>query len=172
MGTVMPLVLVWAGRESSRLSVKLVGRSYAVNTLGAIAGAFCAGFILIPKTGTRFTIMLSAVLCFAISGIALSAVVVAHDRDLVRALVAGGTVVVVIASFVVTPRLNLAELSIGAYDSLVRVLAKSREPSSEKKPVQSGDDRHELLLYEEGPTSTVSVRRDLGIIFLAINGRS
>ncbi|MCA1603383.1 MAG: fused MFS/spermidine synthase, partial [Acidobacteria bacterium] len=41
MGTVMPLVLVWASKEHSSTSVQLVGRSYAVNTVGAIAGAFC-----------------------------------------------------------------------------------------------------------------------------------
>ena len=47
MGTVMPLVLVWAGRKGSEASVKFVGRSYAINTVGAIVGAFLAGFILI-----------------------------------------------------------------------------------------------------------------------------
>jgi len=41
MGTVMPLVLIWASKEHSSTSVQLVGRSYAVNTIGAIAGAFC-----------------------------------------------------------------------------------------------------------------------------------
>ncbi|MGH9881013.1 MAG: fused MFS/spermidine synthase, partial [Pyrinomonadaceae bacterium] len=52
MGTVMPLVLVWASKRHSAQSVWLVGRSYAVNTIGAIAGAFCAGFLLIPKATT------------------------------------------------------------------------------------------------------------------------
>lgn len=45
MGTVMPMVLAWAGKTRSELSVRLVGRSYAVNTMGAIAGAFLTGFI-------------------------------------------------------------------------------------------------------------------------------
>ncbi|HYJ48237.1 MAG TPA: fused MFS/spermidine synthase, partial [Pyrinomonadaceae bacterium] len=59
MGMVMPLVLVWAGGRG-RAQVRLVGRSYAVNTLGAIAGAFSTGFILIPKLSTRFTILFAA----------------------------------------------------------------------------------------------------------------
>ena len=57
MGMVMPLVLVWAGTKPKSQSVQLVGRTYAVNTVGAIAGAFAAGFVLIPKVNTRFTIL-------------------------------------------------------------------------------------------------------------------
>jgi spermidine synthase len=184
MGTVMPLVLVWASRVSQgsaglaarRLSVTLVGRSYAINTVGAIAGAFCAGFILIPKTGTRFTIVLGAASCFVVAGLAFPAVSRAKDRDLSGALAAGLTVAIVLASFVIAPRLNLDELSIGAYDSLVRVLARSREGATEKEAAQpdgpAGLASHQLLLYEEGPTSTVSVRKDWGITSLAINGRT
>ena len=68
------------------------------------------------------------------------------------------------------PPMNLADLSIGAYDSLIRVLAQSREgiASDEKK----SSDAHRLLMYEEGPTSTVSVRRDAETISMAINGRT
>lgn len=172
MGTVMPVVLVWASGARSGVSVRLVGRSYAVNTLGAILGAFCAGFILIPRTGTRFTILLAAALCFLVAGIAFPAIYPAKDRDVVRAFAVGGAVVLILVSFFVAPRLNLNELSIGAYDSLVRVLAKSREQGSESEAPKPPDGRHELLMYEEGPTSTVSVRRDWDITALAINGRT
>lgn len=172
MGTVMPIVLVWAGRKQADASVTYVGRSYAINTLGAIAGAFLAGFILIPRMGTRFTVMFAAALSFVIAGVAFSARETARDRDLFRALVTGATAIVVILAFIAAPRVNLAELSIGAYDSLVRVLAKSREATAEKEPPRTGDQRHELLLYEEGPTSTVSVRRDWETTSLAINGRT
>ena len=50
MGMVMPLVLTRAG------SARLVGKSYALNTVGAIAGALVTAFLLIPGTNTRFTI--------------------------------------------------------------------------------------------------------------------
>lgn len=172
MGTVMPLVLVWAGRKSSNASVKFVGRTYAINTVGAIVGAFFAGFILIPRMGTRFTVVCAAALSFVIAGIAFAARETKRDRDLFRALVAGATAIGVILCFLAAPRLNLAELSIGAYDSLVRVLAKSREATTEKEPERTGPQQHDLLLYEEGPTSTVSVRRDWGTTSLAINGRT
>ena len=172
MGTVMPIVLVWASDAGPAVSVRLIGRSYAVNTLGAITGAFCAGFILIPRTGTRFTIVLAAALCFVVAGIAFPAVARAKDRDASWALAAGGTVALILASFVIAPALNLDELSIGAYDSLVRVLARSREGVTETEATKPGEQGHQLLLYKEGPTSTVSVRKDWGITSLAINGRT
>jgi spermidine synthase len=68
MGTVMPMVLAWAGASRSELSVGLVGRTYALNTVGAIAGAFLTGFILIPRLGTRLTILFAAALCLLVAG--------------------------------------------------------------------------------------------------------
>src|SRR5947207_631106 len=64
MGMVMPLVLAQAG------SARLVGRSYALNTVGAIAGALVTAFLLIPGTNTRFTIFCAASLCLIVAGIA------------------------------------------------------------------------------------------------------
>jgi len=172
MGTVMPLVLAWASCSRSETSVSLVGRSYAVNTLGAIAGAFCAGFVLIPRTGTRFTILTAAALCVIVAGLAAPARKVIKDRDLGLAVTAGATLALVLTLFVMGPRLNLNELSIGAYDSLIRVLAQARQGVSENELKNDGPEQHQLLLYEEGPTSTVSVRKDWGVTHLAINGRT
>jgi hypothetical protein len=47
MGLVMPLVIVWASNQPG--GAGRVGRSYAVNTIGAITGAFVTGFVLIQK---------------------------------------------------------------------------------------------------------------------------
>jgi len=172
MGMVMPLVLVWAAKARSDSSVRLVGRSYAVNTIGAITGAFCAGFVLIPKAGTRITILFAAALCLIVAGLAFPALTMIKDRDLDRAFGAAGAVALIIVLFVVTPSLNLDDLSIGAYDGLVRVLARARGDIEEKNAGKNGAESHQLLLYEEGPTSTVSVRKDWGITSLAINGRT
>jgi spermidine synthase len=73
--------------------------------------------------------------------------------------------------FAAWPRLNLNALSTGAYDSYVRVLARSRE-SVPGKYQSDGAGNHQLLMYEEGRTATVSVRRDWGITSVAINGRT
>ena len=172
MGMIMPLVLVWAGTKAKEQSVQLVGRSYAINTVGAISGAFAAGFVLIPKLSTRFTILCAAALCIVVAGAAYLPKVDARERDLQRAVAAGLTLTLIVLLFVVAPRVNLADLSVGAYDSLVRVLAKSRGEVGEGKPQQSGPEIHQLLMYDEGPTSTVSVRKDWDITSMAINGRT
>ncbi|MEP6820051.1 MAG: fused MFS/spermidine synthase [bacterium] len=172
MGMIMPLVLVWAGTRAKEQSVQLVGRSYAINTIGAICGAFAAGFVLIPKLSTRFTILCAAALCIVVAGAAYLPKADARERDLQRAVAAGLTLVLIVLLFVVAPRVNLADLSVGAYDSLVRVLAKSRGEVGEGTPQQRGPEIHQLLMYDEGPTSTVSVRKDWDITSLAINGRT
>jgi spermidine synthase len=169
MGMVMPLVLVWSSR-----SVRLVGRSYAINTVGAIAGAFLSGFILIPRATTRFTILFAASLCLVVAAIAYEPSKDKGDPALKRALASGlvFTIILifgVIAPALGVPSLNLDALSIGAYDSLVRVLAKTRETGEVTNNDQA---EHRLLMYEEGPTSTVTVRKDWDSISMAINGRT
>jgi len=64
MGMIMPLVLDWAANPVyGATSVRLVGRSYAVNTLGAILGAWSTAFVLIPVLSTRSAILICATLC-------------------------------------------------------------------------------------------------------------
>jgi spermidine synthase len=106
-----------------------------------------------------------------VAGIAYRPAEPTRDPALKRALAIGSILPVVILLFVLAPRMNLADLSIGAYDSLVRVLAQSREgvKSDEEQPAL---EVHELLMYQEGPTATVSVRRDQNTVSMAINGRT
>jgi spermidine synthase len=170
MGMVMPLVLVWASEPGGDASVRRVGRSYAVNTLGAIAGAFMTGFILIPKMSTRSTILFAATLCLILAGLAYKPTRENADEGLHRSLAAGATAALIVLLLVIAPRMKLDDLSIGAYDGLVRVLAKSRGSVGES--VNPGPDIHRLLLYREGPTATVSVRDDWGIRSMAVNGRT
>ncbi|MGI8898354.1 MAG: fused MFS/spermidine synthase [Pyrinomonadaceae bacterium] len=169
MGTAMPLVLVWASKEHSSTSVQLVGRSYAVNTVGAIAGAFCTGFILIPLTSTKYTILFAAALCLVVAGLAYQPRSRTAEQKLPRGFGLGVAALLIVLLFVFAPRMNLENLSMGAYDSLVRVLAHRDGVTPDSK---QGPQNPELLMYKEGPTSTVSVRKDWGITSLAINGRT
>jgi spermidine synthase len=172
MGMVMPLVLVWATEGKQEDSVRLVGRSYAVNTLGAIAGAFSAGFLLIPKGSTRLTILVAAALCLVVAGIAFQPARERVDKDLFGGLKAGATCALIVLLFFIAPPLNLGALSIGAYDGLVRVLAKSQGSIAESEDRKFSPETNRLLYYREGPTATVSVREDWGIRSMAINGRT
>src|SRR5205085_10645032 len=103
MGTVMPLVLVWAGSDQGS-AVGRVGRSYTVNTIGAIAGAFIAGFVLIPQTSTRFTLLLTAVCCLVVAAVAHMPADSVREPALKRALAIGSTPILAILLFVIAPR--------------------------------------------------------------------
>jgi len=182
MGMVMPLVLKWAESPSpesasnansatTRSSSRLVGVSYAMNTLGAIAGSVATAFLLIPATNTRFTIFCLTSLCIVVGGIAYEPKHSGGDRALGRSIAIGASVALIVVVLIVWPRLNLNALSAGAYDGYVRVLAKSRggvpEDTADDKP-----ENHQLLMFQEGRTATVSVRRDWGTTSVAINGRT
>jgi spermidine synthase len=169
MGMVMPLVLVWASNQIK--AVSRVGRSYAVNTVGAIVGAFVTGFVLVPKTSIRFTLLLAAVTCLLVGVLAYRPAGEGLTPLVRRSIAIGLIPVVVIVMFIVAPPMNLADLSIGAYDSLVRVLAQSREGNTDNAQA-TGPNIHQLLMYREGPTATVSVRRDQDTVSMAINGRT
>ena len=69
MGMVMPLVLFWASTNKGG-AIALVGRSYAINTVGAISGAFVTGFVLIPRTSTKFTLIAASAICLLVAGAA------------------------------------------------------------------------------------------------------
>jgi spermidine synthase len=171
MGMVMPLVLVWAGADQKK-AVARVGCSYAVNTIGAIAGAFITGFLLIPKTSTRFTLLLAATCCLIVAAVAYQPDESVRDPALKRSIAIGLTPILAIVLFLIAPPMNLADLSVGAYDSLVRVLAQTREGTNNESGQAARPDVHELLMYQEGPTATVSVRKDQNTISMAINGRT
>jgi len=171
MGMVMPLVLVWASTDPAR-SVTMVGRSYAINTIGAIGGAFLTGFFLIPKISTKHTLLFSAAICAIVAGIAYQPRDTVRDRQLNRSLAVGATAVFVILLFIGAPRMNLGDLSVGAYDSLVRKLANTREGVKDESTKQGDVQAHRLLMYEEGQTSTVTVRKDWDMTSMSINGRT
>src|SRR5689334_25135098 len=85
MGMVMPLVLFWASSTQQK-AVSLVGRAYAVNTIGAIVGAFVTGFILIPRTSTKFTLIVASAICLIVAGLAYQPSVSDSDVALRRSL--------------------------------------------------------------------------------------
>jgi spermidine synthase len=180
MGAVMPMVLLRAEAEGEgtearaslpQARVRFVGHSYALNTIGAIAGSTLTAFFFIPIVSTRLTIFLMAALCIVVAGIAYQPRRVTADRGLANSLAVGGVAIVLVGMFALWPRLNLNVLSIGAYDSYVRVLAKARGGLPQDTRADRPED-HQLLMYREGRTATVSVRRDWKIVSMAVNGRT
>lgn len=74
MGLAFPIALrVWAGSgdPSSPDLARRIGLAYAINMLGAIAGAVLGGFVLLPWLGSRLSLVLAA-WTYVLSGLLLA----------------------------------------------------------------------------------------------------
>jgi spermidine synthase len=71
-GTLPPLVRFASRRSGGRgLVASEMGRLYAANTAGAVAGCFVTGFVLLGGIGLLGTVLLAAAACLAVGGAAL-----------------------------------------------------------------------------------------------------
>jgi spermidine synthase len=70
LGALFPLVIkIVSSGESAKASGRTVGDAYAANTLGAIAGSFASGFILIPFLGLLGSLRLCSALNFVVAAL-------------------------------------------------------------------------------------------------------
>lgn len=84
LGALFPLVMrLSAG--GAVLAQETVGRIGAANTVGAIAGSFAVGFLLIPALGTLLTFLLLAAVTFALGLYAFRLAVAAREVASLRA---------------------------------------------------------------------------------------
>lgn len=70
MGATMPLLARHVSRSLSELRSRIAGL-YAMNTLGAAAGALSTGYLLLPRLGKSSTILLATGINFSVALIAL-----------------------------------------------------------------------------------------------------
>ncbi len=131
LGASLPLATEICARGLRNLGA-MVGRVYAVNTLGAILGSLGAGFVLIPSIGMQGTLTLLIVLNVASAGALVLAALGGARR-----LVAIGAVGAIFASI---PLLVPPDLFIATF-----------APPGQK-----------LVYYREGATDTVGVVEVLG----------
>ena len=144
MGLLFPVVgRLWA-RRLAHLG-RRVGDVYAVNTLGAVVGAFAAGFVLLPSLGTQASIQ-----ALAWTNIAVGAVVLAGHSlwSRRRKLATGG--LLIMASGLITAT---------SPAGLFAELAQWTEPNSR------------LLFFDEDAGGTVTVHEyPSGHRLLKVNG--
>jgi len=155
-GAAFPFAVALAAGRDEAVTENL-GRIYAVNTIGAIAGALLAGFVLVPGIGLHLTIRVVAAI---VGGTALAILVFAGPAR--GRLIGFALAVVVLGAGLALPQWDRLLLSSGAY----KYAAAMRGPSLEVA-LAAG----ELLSYREGATGTVAVRRLAGTVSLAIDGK-
>ncbi len=70
MGGTLPVLVRGLTRNAAELGARL-SRLYWVNTAGAVAGTFAAGFLFVPSLGLRLTLAIAVALNFAAGALAL-----------------------------------------------------------------------------------------------------
>ena len=164
IGAGFPCAVQVAARGLSSVGVD-VGRLYALNTLGAIAGTIAAGFGLVPLVGAQGAVKIAIGLNLVL-GLAMLA---AGRRAVVRWqwLAAAALAVVVVAGLVRTPAWNPAVMAAGA-----AVYARQYQRFAGHGGVARATAESRLLFYRDGLTATVSVHREGPITFLRVNGKT
>jgi spermidine synthase len=133
---------------------RTVGDLYAANTLGAILGSWAAGFVLIRFLGLR-----GGIVCVALL-LAATSVLLLLRRGAVGAALALGAAAA--AGAFLLPDWNRAALTRGGF----AVASELRRLALE----ELSPDRSELVFFDEGITTTVSVRRTGDELTMQMNG--
>lgn len=169
LGALFPLVVktVSAGK-GKQASGRTVGDAYAANTLGAIAGSFASGFILIPWLGLLGSLRLSAALNFVVAG----ALLIVLRRPSPRLRLASWAGITLSASFIIAiilfePPWDSEIMSSAVYRYAPQLSSKSKQELFDYLKRGQG----ETVFYKEGITATVAVQRQGGGRVLKVNGK-
>ncbi len=164
IGASFPCAVQVAARGVDRVGLD-VGRIYAVNTLGAIAGTFVAGFILIPTIGAQSAVKVAVLLNLAIgSAIAIGS---APASSVWQWGSAAGLSVAILAGLAWMPAWNQAVMASG-----VAVYAPQYQGFVGKVELARAFPNSRLLFYEDGLSATVTVHRAGAVTSLRINGKT
>lgn len=162
MGAAWPLAVRGALDDPGAVG-QSVGWIAGANTLGGALGALLAGFVILPQL--QVTGALTAAMWMnAGAAAALALAAWRGSRPAVIPLVAAGALAAV-APFVPW---QARVMTSGLYHYVSHFQDHSREGIA-----RFGLDTYDLLFYEEGPTSVVTVGRDhaTGALWLANNGK-
>ena len=166
LGAMFPLTLGGIGMTSTHAQ-RLVSRAYAWNTVGAIAGSLLGGFWLLPLLGTRDVLLLGIGInaAIAFTGIALSRPArfwaVPRAALLCVLVVFGGRLALAPPEW----RTDLMSSGVFRYADRYRGLDRAEF----RKQVREGHG--DILFFEEGLTSTISVFRTTRSLTMLTNGK-
>ena len=166
LGAMFPLAIRVCAPTVRRLG-RSVGTVYAVNTIGAIVGSFCAGWALIPALGIVRTILVCVTANVAAAVLALWA---CRARWTLRAPLMAAGAGLAFSAWLQPPPWDPLVMSSGMY----KYAADMEDGPISRDRFHSyvaGD--YALLYYREGLTSTVTVARhkDTGNLWMATNGK-
>ncbi|HJQ24564.1 MAG TPA: fused MFS/spermidine synthase [Blastocatellia bacterium] len=193
LGALFPLVVrIISTSQAARRSGRTVGEAYAANTIGAIAGSFASGFVLIPVLGLLGSLRLCAALNFVVAA-ALFFVLPKREKNTetrrhggteakqknrrplspspARPLVAwagiAASALAIIGIVVFEPAWDSQVMSSAVYRYAPQLSNKSKAEISDYLKRGQG----ESIFYKEGITATVAVQRLGDGRVLKVNGK-
>jgi len=138
------------------------GYVYAANTLGAIAGALAAGFLLLPRIGLHGSFVAMSYVGVLSSGRYLAALLFrGRTTNNLRAVMTVGAAAI-LAFLISLPNWDRNMLASGAY-----LYTQSVPAGQFQEFLRAG----QLEYYKDGAVATVSIRRLVGSLSLAVDGK-
>ncbi|MGH7274029.1 MAG: spermidine synthase, partial [Nitrospiria bacterium] len=176
MGTLFPLAIKIMHFRMPTFG-RLAGDVYAVNTMGAILGAFCGGFVLIPMFGIQGSALYMVYLNLILG---LLVILIApptgqgswlSKQGFLRGGLIGGILILTGSLVAVKPSWNAQIMSTGVFLHLPEHAAQLGQ-ADRKKFYQELEKDRELLFYKEGITATITVERHQSLgLYMRVNGR-
>jgi len=169
LGALFPLVvrIVYGDAEHHTNPGEAVGQVYAVNTAGAIVGAFISGFVLVPWLGLIGSLRVCVALNFVIAFAVFYAISAKGTRK--RSPVAAVcTFALLIVAVFIRPPWNIAVMSSAVYRYAPSMSKMSR---AEFFDYFKRGGEGETVYYKEGVTATVAVQKQEGGRVLKVNGK-
>lgn len=157
-GIAFPAVITASNASLTSLG-RGVGRVTAANTLGTVAGAFTAGFLLIPQVGLKTTLAAAAAATAAAGILALRLDAPGRRRRILTAAAATGFLFCLLL-----PQWPRQILTMG-----VSFYARNWASPEVFLGVARG---RELLFYKDGVNTTLSVSRQNAMRYYASNGKT
>lgn len=196
LGALFPLVIkIVSSGERERASGRTVGDAYAANTIGAIAGSFASGFILIPFLGLLGSLRLCSALNFVIAALLFIAsnqsvpekarrgdrekgrkerrkssrlpVPLFPGRRILASLGVIVSVLCIGAIALFEPPWDSEVMSSAVYRYAPQLSGKSKQELFDFLKRGQG----ETVFYKEGITATVAVQQQNGGRVLKVNGK-
>ena len=135
---------------------------YAFNTVGGILGSVTAGFFLVPRIGSQSTLIVAAILN-VIVGLMLAFWRGPTSASLSAKVASGFAMLAMILAIMIVPRWDSEVMASGAY-KYAPYYASQLDMTTVMK-------RGDLLYFQEGTTTTVSVKREGNNTMLAVDGK-
>lgn len=157
MGAVFPVAVRLLQHGASAGSV---GRAYAVNTLGTIAGSLAAGYLLVPSFGVQGTHVAAVAVSALVALLAAALAWRERGRPARLGAVAAVAALVAVGASLLAPRWQPALMSAGVFRPASRAYLEGSARAGAGSLVRRAMSREKVLLYREGLNGSVLVTLD------------